>query len=155
MKNKSTDEIKKAKNYAFLLLKFRPRSEKEIYQRLKNKKFNEEIIKGTVSFLKEKEFIDDNYFAKAWIQSRIKRPLGLGRLRAELKVKGVDKEIIDSQIDQIKKDYAEEDIVKAIAKAKISKLKGIEPLKAKRRILDYLLRRGFSAGIVFDVVGKL
>lgn len=155
MKNKSTDEIKKAKNYAFLLLKFRPRSEKEIYQRLKNKKFNEEIINDTIAFLKEKEFIDDNYFAKAWIQSRIKRPLGLRRLRAELKVKGVDKEIIDSQIDQIKKDYAEEDIVKAIAKAKISKLKGIEPLKAKRRILDYLLRRGFSAEIVFDVVGQL
>jgi regulatory protein len=155
VKNKSTDEIKKAKNYAFLLLKFRPRSEKEIYQRLKNKKFNEEIINDTIAFLKEKEFIDDNYFAKAWIQSRIKRPLGLRRLRAELKVKGVDKEIIDSQIDQIKKDYAEEDIVKAIAKAKISKLKGIEPLKAKRRILDYLLRRGFSAEIVFDVVGQL
>jgi regulatory protein len=155
VKNKSTDELKKAKNYAFLLLKFRPRSEKEIYQRLKNKKFNEEIIKNTVAFLKDKEFIDDNYFAKAWIQSRIKRPLGLGRLRAELKVKGVDKEIIDSQIQEIKKDYAEEDIVKAIAKAKISKLKGIEPLKAKRRILDYLLRRGFSAEIAFDVVGQL
>ena len=155
MKNKSTDEIKKAKNYAFLLLKFRPRSEKEIYQRLKNKKFNEEIINDTIAFLKEKEFIDDNYFAKAWIQSRIKRPLGLGRLRAELKVKGVDKEIIDSQIEEIKKDYAEEDIVKAIAKAKISKLKGVEPLKAKRRILGYLLRRGFSAEIAFDVVGQL
>ena len=155
MKNKSTDELKKAKNYAFLLLKFRPRSEKEIYQRLKNKKFNEEIIKNTVAFLKDKEFIDDNYFAKDWIQSRIKRPLGLGRLRAELKVKGVDKEIIDSQIEEIKKDYAEEDIVKAIAKAKISKLKGIEPLKAKRRILDYLLRRGFSAEIAFDVVGQI
>jgi regulatory protein len=155
VKNKSTDELKKAKNYAFLLLKFRPRSEKEIYQRLKNKKFNEEIIKNTVAFLKDKEFIDDNYFAKAWIQSRIKRPLGLGKLRAELKVKGVDKEIIDSQIQEIKKDYAEEDIVKAIAKAKISKLKGVEPLKAKRRILGYLLRRGFSAEIAFDVVGQL
>lgn len=138
-----------------MLLKFRPRSEKEIYQRLKNKKFNEEIISDTIAFLKEKEFIDDNYFAKVWIQSRIKRPLGLKRLRAELKVKGVDKEIIDSQIDQIKNDYAEEDIVKAIAKAKISKLKGVEPLKAKRRILDYLLRRGFSADVVFDVVGQL
>jgi regulatory protein len=155
VKDKSTDELKKAKNYAFLLLKFRPRSEKEIYQRLKNKKFNEEIIKNTVAFLKDKEFIDDNYFAKAWIQSRIKRPLGLRRLRAELKVKGVDKEIIDSQIEEIKKDYAEEDIVKAIAKAKISKLKGVEPLKAKRRILDYLLRRGFSAEIAFDVVRQL
>lgn len=137
------------------MLKFRPRSEREIYQRLKNKKFNEEIIKDTIAFLKEKEFLDDNYFAKAWIESRIKRPLGLKRLRAELKVKGVDKEIIEGQIGQIKKDYAEEDIVKAIAKAKISKLKGVGPLKAKRRILDYLLRRGFSAEIVFDVVGQL
>ena len=87
------------------MLKFRQRSRKEIYDRLKKKKFDEEIINETISFLKNKGFIDDQLFAKAWIESRIKKPLGLRKIRQELNLKGIDKQIIDSQIGEIKEKY--------------------------------------------------
>lgn len=147
--------LQKAKNYAFLLLKFRVRSEKEIRQRLKKKKFVPEIIEETLSFLKEKKFIDDNYFAKTWIASRIKKPLGIRRLRQELRIKGIDREIIESEISEIKNNYSEEDIVTQIAKEKLKKIKGIEPQKAKRRIYAYLLRRGFSPQIVIECLNQM
>ena len=54
-----------AKEYAFLLLKFRLRSEKELAQRLRQKKFSETIIQDTLTFLKDKQFIDDQIFALA------------------------------------------------------------------------------------------
>ena len=147
--------LQKARGYAFLLLKFRPRSENEIRQRLKKKKFNSEIIESTVSFLKDKGFIDDNYFAKTWIESRIKKPLGIRRLKAELSIKGINKEIIDTQINEIKKSYAEEDIVGGIARDRLNKLKGIDPQKAKKRVYAYLLRRGFSPEVVIDVINQV
>jgi regulatory protein len=147
--------LQKAKNYAFLLLKFRLRSENEIRQRLKKKKFDADIIEMTLSFLKDKGFIDDNYFAKTWIESRIKKPLGIRRLRAELNLKGINKAIIDTQINEIKKSYPEEDIVGGIAKDRLNKLKGIDPQKAKRRVYAYLLRRGFSPEVVIDVLNKI
>lgn len=150
---KSNKELlQKAKEYAFLLLKFRLRSEKELCQRLKKKRFHEEIIRETVSFLKDKGFIDDNLFAKTWIESRLKKPLGLRKIKQELNLKGIDKEIIDTQISEIKKDYCEQDLVKKIAKVRLSKLKGIEPRKAKRRVYAYLLRRGFSPEIIIDAL---
>lgn len=155
MNNRNIDPLQKAKNYAFLLLKFRPRSEKEIYLRLKKKKFEERIIKEVLLFLKDKDFIDDNHFAKIWIESRIKRPLGLRRLKEELRIKGIDKEIIDNQIEEIKKNYSEEDVVSKIAKERLNKLKGIEPQKAKRRIFSYLSQRGFSPGVVIDVINQM
>lgn len=153
--NKNKDLLQKTKNYAFLLLKFRLRSEKELYQRLKKKKFDDNVIKRTLSFLKDKGFIDDNIFTKTWIESRLKKPLGLRRLKQELKLKGIDKDIIDNQIEEIKKDYPEEDIVLELAKKRFNKLKGIEPNKAKRRIYAYLLQRGFSPEIIIDVVNQL
>ena len=153
--NKKTDPLQEAKEYAFLLLKFRMRSEKELASRLKKKKFDDQIINETLSFLKDKDFIDDNYFAKTWIESRIKKPLGIRRLRQELKLKGVDKEIIDRQIEEVKKGYSEEDVVLALAREKIKRIKGIDPYKAKRRIYAYLLRRGFSPEIVMDAVSQL
>ena len=155
MENKNRGPLQKARNYAFLLLKFRLRSEKEILQRLKKKKFDEGIIQETLSFLKEKGFVDDCYFTKVWIESRIKRPLGLRRIRAELQLKGIAGEIIDSQLEEVKKEYSEEDLVFELAKVRIHKLKSIDPQKAKRRTLEYLLRRGFSLDIVLDALNQL
>jgi regulatory protein len=147
--------LQKAKDYAFLLLKFRLRSENEIRQRLKKKKFDADIIETTLFFLKDKGFIDDNYFAKTWIESRIKKPLGIRRLKAELNIKGINKAIIDTQIDEIKKSYSEEDIVGGIAKDRLNKLKGIDPQKAKKRVYAYLLRRGFSPEVVIDILNQI
>lgn len=157
MSNKNNiDSFQKAKNYAFLLLKYRLRSEKEICIRLKKKKFDQTIIKEALSFLKDNNFINDNYFAKTWIESRLSKSIGLRRLKNELRIKGIDKEIIDSQISQIKNGYCEQDIVTKIAHERFNKLQHrIEPQKAKRRIYAYLLRRGFSPEVVIDAINQL
>lgn len=152
MNKKNINALTKARAYAFLLLKFRLRSEKELYRRLKQKKFDEEIIKQTLSFLKDKSFIDDNSFARAWIASRIKRPLDLRRIKQELNLKGIDKDIINREISAIKNNYSEADIVKNIAQERLGKLKGIDPQKARRRLYTYLLRRGFSPEVIIDTL---
>lgn len=154
MKNNLSLGLEKAKNYCFLLLKFRLRSEHELLERLKNKKFDQETSEKAVSFLKEKGFIDDKAFAKIWIQSRLKKPLGLRRLTQELRVKGINKEIIENQIENIKHNYSEEEVIGEIVKKKLSKTKNIDPQKAKERIYGYLLRRGFSPDVVIDVLSQ-
>lgn len=150
-----TDPLEKAKNYVFLLLKFRPRSEKEVISRLKRKKFEEGVIKETIAYLKKHGFIDDNFFVRCWLESRLKRPYGFVRLRQELIAKGIAKEIIDSQIQEIKKNYSEEEIVFSLAKARLNKLKGIEPQKARQRIFGYLLHRGFTVQVIREVIEQL
>lgn len=153
MRNRE-DLLEKARNYAFLLLKFRLRSERELYQRLKHRKFEEPIIRQTLDFLKKRGFIDDEAFARTWVTSRLKRPLGLRRIRQELRVKGIDDKIIDGQIREIKKDYPEEEIVKQLAKTKLDKMKDLDPRVAKRRVAAYLLRRGFPPETVADVMSQ-
>ena len=152
---KEADLSRKALEYAFLLLKYRLRSENEIRLRMKNKKFSQEVIDKTVLFLKEKRFIDDNIFAKAWVDSRIKRPLGLRRIEQELKLKGVDKEVIQAQVARVKKDYAEEDIVKGIVQSRLKRLKAKDAQEIKRKMYAYLIRRGFSPEVVYDAVVEL
>lgn len=145
----------KAKQYSFLLLKFRLRSEKELEERLKRKKFDRDIIRQTLSFLKEKRFLDDQVFSRIWIKSRLKKPLGLARLRQELKLKGIDSKIIEAQLEEVKKDYSEEETVLYLAKERLSKLRDIDPQKAKQRVYGYLLRRGFSAGAIIEAIEQL
>jgi len=146
--------LEKARNYAFLLLKFRLRSERELYQRLKRKKFEEPIIGETLVFLKARGFIDDQTFARAWVTARLKRPLGLRRIRQELRAKGVEEEIINTEFREIKKDYPEEEILKQLAKTKLAKMKDLDPRVAKRRVAAYLLRRGFPPETIADVMSQ-
>lgn len=150
-----TSSFEKARDYAFLLLKFRPRSEKELYQRLKKKRFDDGIIRETLAFLKEKGFVNDTNFSRAWIESRLKKPLGLRKIKQELRQKGITKEIIDRQLQDLKKNYFEEEIVRRVAQARMGRLKDIDPRKVKSRIYAYLLRRGFSPDIVIDVINQL
>lgn len=143
------------KEYAFFLLKFRLRSEKELYERLKKKKFPEGEIKKVLAFLKEKKFIDDRAFVKAWVNSRLRQLIGLKRIRQELRQKGIAQEIIDAKIDELKNGYSESEIVGNLAADRLKKLKDLEPLKAKSRVYAYLIRRGFSPDIVIDTLNKL
>jgi len=145
----------KARAYAFLLLKFRLRSAKELEQRLRQKGFSEELSRETVNFLKDKEFIDDRVFARGWVSSRLKRPFGLRRIKQELVQKGLDKEIIQNAFAWASEDYQEPVIVKQLAEQRFAKSKGIDALKAKQRIYAYLMRRGFSPDIVSQTVRKL
>ena len=147
--------FQKAKQYCFLLLKFRMRSVKEIFERLRSKKFDDEVIGRTISFLKQKKLLDDEAFARAWIESRISKPLGFARLKRELIAKGIDVKIIDKTIAELKNNYSEEAVVLELAKERLAKSHDADPAKAKKRLYGYLLRRGFSPGIVIEVLEGL
>lgn len=155
MAKANSDTFLKAKEYAFFLLKYRLRSEKELYARLLRKRFSEDESKKVILFLKEKKFLDDEAFTKSWVNFRLRRPFGFRRIRQELKEKGIDKEIIEGRIEEAKKDYSEKEIVKELALTKLSKLKNIDPVKARNRTFAYLIRRGFSPETVIDVLNNL
>ena len=154
-RTENCNDIEKARAYAFLLLKFRLRSENELLGRLKQKGFSPELSLNLVNFLKDKQFIDDRLFTKGWIASRLKKPFGLRRIRQELAQKGLDKQIIEEAFVRVKEDYDESGVIRELAKKRFSRLNGIELLKAKARVYAYLLRRGFSPDIIGEVVSKI
>ncbi|MCX5707583.1 MAG: regulatory protein RecX [Candidatus Omnitrophica bacterium] len=143
-----------ARAYAFLLLKYRQRSVKEISGRLRKKKFSEEIIKETLDFLREKKFIDDPGFARAWIKERLVRGIGPRRLFQELKLKGIDKQVIESHLSQAKEYYSETETIRSLAERRFNSLKDLDQQTAKRRVYAFLLRRGFSPDAVIDTVNQ-
>lgn len=146
----------KAKGYCYRLLKFRPRSEKEIRERLKRKSFSEEIVAQAVEHLKKLNYINDKEFSLAWANSRITKNLGLRRIYFELKQKGIEKTIIDETLSAIKEKYRESQVIDYISKEKFEKMiVKTDPLKAKQRIYAFLLRRGFAPDKVSEALDKL
>lgn len=151
------DKIKtRAENNAYSLLRVRPRSEREIRERLKLKGYNDSIIDDVVEGLKRRSDIDDGKFAKFWVDSRMHlNPVGDIVLKHELKDKGIEDSIIESALETKAEAYDEYEVAFNMAAEKFERLKKLDRRKASKRIYDFLLRRGFKYDTIRKIIGTL
>lgn len=145
----------KAWNKALNFLSFRARTLSEMRAYLRKHGFehcSEKIIKR----LKEYGYLDDKQFAKSWIKDRLQsRDLGKARLKEELFKKGISKEIIEEQLEELYNDSQDFDRALAIAQKRLPQLKTLDLLTAQRRLSQYVIRHGFSSQIAWRVSKKL
>ena len=99
--------------------------------------------------------MDDQQFASLWISSRLKKPFGLNRIRFELKQKGIDPEIISQETKRAQENYDESETILGLAQKRVAKYRNCNPKTAKRRLYDYLLRRGFQRGIIQKTITQI
>lgn len=152
MDNQSVADAKKAVNH---YLKYRPRTENEIVKKLREKGFAEDLIQQTIEYFKKIGSINDRQFTAIWIQSRLKKPVGIRRIRLELKEKGIGDDIITNALAQTTDDYCEHAAVVDLAKRRIRQYRHLNALTAKRRLYAYLIRRGFSSDAVIKALKEL
>lgn len=152
---KIKDPFLNALNQAYRLLAVRDRSEDELRARLRIKGYGKRRIDEVIASLKGKGYIDDNRFAKDWIQSRsLCNQKGAFAIRDELLKKGIDKALIED----IMKDeggYNEYEAAKALAAKKIESLGDAGGVKIKKSVYSYLARRGFSFDVINEIVDSL
>jgi regulatory protein len=146
---------KSAKAAALRFLKIRPRSIGELKEKLEGKGFSSEDIKAAIGDLTASGLLDDRAFTKSWINYRLARPFGFRRIIQELKSKGVDAQIIEQAIEEIDPQYSPEATALDLAQRRWQRLPNIDAQKKKKRVLDFLLRRGFDVDIVMKVLKKL
>ncbi len=142
------DTAERAAERALDLLSYRPRSEAEIRERL-TERYDPETAGEVLERLRRSGLVDDREFARYWVQNRLQHnPRGAVALRQELYQKGVD----ESAIEEALAEYNEEEAAARAAETARRKLRGLPPDVFRRRLTDYLLRRGFSYGVVRAVV---
>lgn len=145
-----------ALKYAHLLLKYRPRSEYEIRERLIKRFFNKNEIEETITKLKNLNLIDDLNFAKFWINYRLTtNPKSKFYIENELKQKGLAKEIILRAVKDFD-NFIDKETAYKLARKKLGSLISLDdPLAKKRRLYSYLKRRGYSYRIIKDIMVEL
>jgi regulatory protein len=143
----------KAKNDVIRFLSYRPRSEWEIYNKLNIKKYSVITIKKIISWLKEKNLINDREFSLMWIKERMaNKPLGKLKIKNELRKKGITDSVIENIInDFFEKEVDELELAYQLVESKKNalKLKNIE-LEPKK-IINMLKNRGFSYNVINNI----
>ncbi|HUP55448.1 MAG TPA: regulatory protein RecX, partial [Methylomirabilota bacterium] len=77
-------------------LEARSRSVHEVRRRLGGAGYRAELVDGAIARMTELGMLDDEVFARAWVESRDRaRPRGERAIREELRLKGIDRETVD------------------------------------------------------------
>ena len=149
------DGVTRAREAALRLLNARMRSRKELTQRLAQKEYSDEVIDRVLDVLAQAGFVDDERFARAWVNDRLRlRPAGLALLRRELRRKGIADEIIG----RIMKEHEDDDEVEracSLLSRRKSRYAGLDPQVARRRMMGFLARRGFNGQTMYTVVKRM
>lgn len=143
------EEFERYLNIALRYLSFRPRSEKEVIEKLKEKKATQEIIGRVMLQLKDHKFVEDAEFAKWFVDQRLRfKPKSLGIIKLELKQKGISPEIIQQAIENLNEDSdspkSDLESAKKLVEKRISRYKGISRQEIYQKLGGYLARRGFN-----------
>jgi len=149
---KRQDERQRCHNTASRYLAYRPRSASELRQRLLKRGFNAETIGVVIAELAEKGLVDDAAFARFWKENRDTfSPRSRWLVSAELRQKGVAADVIEQvtgQADDSQSAYR-------AAQKKAGRLPLGDYQVFRRRLGDFLKRRGYGYEVVQETVSRL
>jgi regulatory protein len=151
---KELDETAKATDSAIRFLTVRPRSVREIRDRLRAKSYDDETIDRVLARLHEWRYIDDAAFARFWVENReANRPRGRRLLEQELRQKGIERDTVGQAIEEAEID--EQAGATEIARSKLRSYRELEPEVARRRLGGFLARRGYGYAVIKPVLDEL
>lgn len=148
---KSQDEQNKAYQQAIRFLGFRSRSQQEMMSYLGQKGYPSEVVAATVDRLVNEQYLDDENFARLWLENRERfRPRGQRALRYELKQKGISNEVIEAVLI----DLDEEELAWTAVEPKLPQWRKLPGEDFKKKLLGFLSRRGFSYEVAHTVIDR-
>lgn len=152
LRSTERDEGKRALAAALRILTRRDLSTTELTRRLKDKGISDTLVEETVARLEESGYLNDSRFARQWAESAIRNGRAYGpRLRLDLARQGVPAEIVTDLLASLAAEYDEMETLTALL---LRKFTGFDHASAsdreKRRVMQYLQRRGFSTTAIFQ-----
>jgi regulatory protein len=149
---RAADTLEQAQQRAVGLIAYRPRSVREVRQRLKKAGAEPATIEDVVGRLKSAGLLDDEAFSQAWVESRLRaNPRGKRLIAYELRMKGVS----DADIATALTGVDDADAALRAAQKRWPRLKSLPARDRKRKLSDFLARNGFDYNTIEDTLRKI
>lgn len=154
------DLVFKARVTALRYMAYRDRTAAEVRRRL-CKTYSEEVVDEVVERLHASGLLDDRAFAEAFAERRFRQEgHGPARVRADLIRKGVASAVLEAALDAV---FSEQDAL-ADRAAEVGRTwwqrlsREPDEMKRKKKVCDYLVRRGYpfdlARRVVFDLASE-
>lgn len=135
------------KQSAYNLLARRVHSVRELQNKLRNKKYDPELINEIIEHLLSTNLLDDFKFATAFIEEKIKLSAwGKARLKIELMKRGVSQEIISRLLQENLSEDSQYDNAVQLAQKKLKLLnnRNMDKNQIVKKLYSFLQSKGYS-----------
>jgi regulatory protein len=148
---RTADNREQVHERALKFIARRPRAEAEVRESLKKHGVTEALIEAEITRLRESGLLNDDAFAKLWVENRATfRPRSKRALQVELKRKGVPAAAMKAALAEVKDDEA----AYRLALQRARRLAALPRVEFRRKLADYLARRGFDYDTVQPIVER-
>jgi regulatory protein len=154
------DSRERAHQVAVNFISYRPRSSKEIVDKLARKGFSRDLALVVVDRLTELNLLNDLQFARMFVRDKLLgKPMGKAMLRRKLLEKGIAFQLSERVLKEYVTEASEQEAAKTLAARKMrmsrSRFSTLDPLTRQKRLIDYLLSRGFSQDIAYKTARSI
>lgn len=149
-----TDYEKECLQKAMRFCAYRDRSLSEVTEKMKGWEMDEALMERLILFLQEEKFLSNERFAINFANGKFRNNAwGKLKIKQALQEKGIENEFIIKALDNIAEDEYYQKVYRLLlTKQKATKAKNTFELR--RKIADYLMRKGFDGDLVWDMLKK-
>lgn len=156
-KAKDAELFYQGQRVAINYVSYRPRSSREVMVKLNQKGFPLGVAQRVVQHFESVSLVNDGEFARMFVRDKLKaKHVGRALLKQLLYAKGISRQLIDEVLGEY---VTEEDQQRSASELAAKKLRlagrsfsKLDRIKQRKRLLDFLLRRGFSSDIAIKTV---
>lgn len=143
------------REYFIRLLGRRDHSRNELKLKAVKKGFDPKHVEPILDELIKKKYINNLEFARKFALDKFRfNKWGIHRIKAELKSKGVSDKEIHLACSQLDKTEIIATIEQLVNKNR-NKFKRTDSLKRKKKIFDFLVRKGYDSNVILKLMPKL
>jgi regulatory protein len=141
-----------ARQICLRLITSEPRTRAQLAQAMQRKQIPDYVAEGILDRFTEVGLIDDQAFARAWVESRHhSRGLSRRALSTELRRRGVDADDVRDAVETLDPDQ-EAATARQIVDRKLRATRG-QPFEARmRKLVGALARKGYGAALSYRIV---
>lgn len=148
------DEMERATQGAITFVSYRPRSEREVRDRLRKRDFSQPAIDAAIERMRGWGYLDDQAFAEWWVENRAEhRPRGKRLLAGELRSKGVSPDVVGEVLEEAELD--EHGAALELGRKRLGSLSALDRPTQERRLAAFLGRRGYGWDVIRPVMKEL
>ena len=152
----NAEDRKSAQNAAAAYLARRARTTHELTQWMERKGYSPEVMRDLVGDLRSSGLLDDAAYARRYVELRTARGYGTRRIVRELRRRGIADGLASRAAAEANDEAAEAEAIQTLAIQRNDRLRS-EPdvRKRKKKIFDFLIRRGYAPETVRKVIDTL
>lgn len=134
---------------------YRDRSQKEVEDKLLEMRMIPAAREEIIIKLMQEDFLNEERFARSFVRGKFRiKKWGRYKIQQELKARDISSPIIKLAMTEIEESVYTNTLYK-LAEKKLNLLSKEDKFKLKKKLSDYLIRKGYESPLVYEVTEDL